>query len=71
MEVAQTQRYREWLFRYAVEVYDLLKDKLAYNPNRIVAPGWDDMDIEYLGGELASTAGEATALDCISPLHLK
>lgn len=71
MEVAQTQRYREWLFRYAVEVYDLLKDKLAYNPNRIIAPGWDDMDIQYLGGELASTAGEATALDCISPLHLK
>nr|DAM46296.1 MAG TPA: tail sheath protein [Caudoviricetes sp.] len=25
-------------------VYDLLKDKLSYNPNRIISPGWDDQD---------------------------
>lgn len=25
-------------------VYGLLKDKLSYNPNRIIAPGWDDQD---------------------------
>ena len=71
LEVAQTQRYREWIFRYAIEVYDLLKDKLAYNPNRIIAPGWDDMDLEAIGGEFASTDGELTAMDCISPIHLK
>lgn len=70
-EVAETQRYREWLFRYVLNVYDMLKDKLAYNPNRIIAPGWDDLDVEALGGKVSSTADSETAADCISPIHLK
>ena len=71
METAETQRYREWVFRYAIEVYELLKDKLAYNPNRIIAPGWDDMDIEFIGGVYSSDEGAQTVVDCISPIHLK
>lgn len=51
-------KYMEWLYTYAVGlkvadgsyqgVYDLLKDKLTYNPNRIISPGWDDQNIMYI-----------------------
>lgn len=58
--------YKEWLYTYAIEVYDLLKDKLTYSPNRIISPGWDDQDIVGLGGELADGR-----LDKISPIHIK
>ena len=71
MEVAETQRYREWLFRYVVEVYELLKDKLAYNPNRIMSPGWDDIDVTSIGGTFTSDPGADKVCDCISPIHLK
>ena len=71
MEVAETQRYREWLFRYVIEVYELLKDKLAYNPNRIISPGWDDTDVTALGGVFTPLDGTAQVMDCISPIHLK
>lgn len=40
--------YREWVFTSACKVYDLLTDKLAYNPNRIISPGWDDQDFAQL-----------------------
>lgn len=33
-------------------VYDLLKDKLSYNPNRIISPGWDDQDYLFLYDDL-------------------
>ena len=71
METAQTQRYREWLFRYVPEVYELLIDRLAYNPNRIIAPGWDDLDISMIGGEYTTDPGAAQTTDCISPIHLE
>ena len=71
MEVAQTQRYREWLFRYVPEVYELLVDRLAYNPNRIISPGWDDLDISMIGGEYVTEPAAAQTTDCISPIHLK
>ncbi len=30
-------------------VFDLIKDKLAYNPNRIIASGWDDQNyLDYI-----------------------
>lgn len=61
-----TLYYKEWLYTYAIEVYDLLKDKLTYNPNRVISPGWDDQDIAELGGEL-----EDSRLDRISPIHIK
>ena len=55
---ASMMYYREWLFSHLtgfgdpgtgfVGVLSLLKDKLSYNPNRIIASGWDDQDICYL-----------------------
>lgn len=71
METAETQRYREWIFRYVPNVYDLLKDKLAYNPNRIISPGWDDIDVTSIGGTQQNSDGLAQVTDCISPIHLK
>lgn len=60
--------YKEWLYNNAVNVYDLLKDKLTYSPNRIISPGWDDQDIIELGGEFD---GGSKQMDKISPIHLK
>lgn len=64
---AATIRYMEWLYTNALDVYDLLKDKLAYNPNRVISPGWDDQNIVELTGE-ALVGGRLAA---ISPLHVK
>lgn len=60
--------YKEWLYNNAVNVYDLLKDKLTYSPNRIISPGWDDQDIIELGGEFEAGSKR---MDKISPIHLK
>lgn len=57
--------YREWLFTYAISIYDLLKDKFAYSPNRLISPGWDDQDFNYLEME------PPEFWDNISPIHLK
>jgi hypothetical protein len=48
---AQTLLYREWLFTNCLPVYGLLTDKLAYNPNRLISPGWDDQDFLFVTGE--------------------
>lgn len=58
--------YNEWLYTYACRVYDLLKDKLAYNPQRVISPGWDDQNVSAISGE--PFTGKLTTL---SPLHLK
>lgn len=58
-------RYKEWLYTNALDVYDLLRDKLTYNPNRVISPGWDDQDFKALGEE------EYLHMGCISPLHAK
>lgn len=50
---AESIRFNEWIYTYAVGytgvdgVYDLLKDKINYNPNRIISP-WDDQNISAL-----------------------
>lgn len=81
---------REWLLTHAVGlhlfnddgeeiggVYDLLKDKLAYNPNRVISPGWDDQDYFMYEDDLAALTnfiGSKSDTTCkipISPLHLK
>lgn len=62
---AATLKYNEWLFTSALSVYDLLKDKLAYNPNRVISPGWDDQNISAITGE------DVSRLEIISPLHVK
>jgi len=53
------------LYTNALDVYDLLKDKLAYNPNRVISPGWDDQDITRIDGTPVARLGS------ISPLHVK
>lgn len=62
---ASAIKYNEWLYTFALDVYDLLKDKLAYNPNRVISPGWDDQDITELTGETIQR------INTISPLHVK
>ena len=58
-------RYMEWLYTAAVcGVYDLLDDKLTYNPNRVVSPGWDDQNYAELGAEIP----ELNQWE-ISPIH--
>ena len=55
--------YREWIFSSLTFTYDhteatkgykgttglyyLLTDKLSYRPQRIISPGWDDVDLTY------------------------
>ena len=70
--VAEALKYREWVFTQAVVasdtrggILDLLKDKLTYNPNRLVSP-WDDQNFYELGAEQPK-ARFAT----LSPMHVK
>lgn len=58
-------RYNEWIYTSAYRVYDILKDKLSYSPQRIISPGWDDQNITAINGE------RVQRLDQISPLHIK
>jgi len=55
---AEAMRFNEWIYTYAIGiqgstesgiygVYDLLKDKINYNPNRLISP-WDDQDISAI-----------------------
>lgn len=65
INVAYALRFREWTFTYATLVFDLLKDKLTYNPNRIISP-WDDQNFYELG------ITEAKAkFGTLSPMHVK
>lgn len=64
---AATWEYLEWLFTFSLDVYDLLHDKLAYNPNRVISPGWDDQNFLRLTGDESYTHNITTP----SPLHLK
>lgn len=70
----------EWKCWAAMLVYDLLKDKLAYNPQRIISPGWDDQNVSMIAIDdtILSTnpegEGENTVTNVkfdISPLHIK
>lgn len=58
--------YKEWLYTNAIHVYDLLKDKLSYSPQRIISPGWDDQNFTDLTGE-----AYLTRISQVSPLHVK
>lgn len=62
---ANTIMYNEWVYTAAYAVYDLLKDKLSYNPNRVISPGWDDQNILVFNSAFAENLTE------ISPLHIK
>ena len=75
---ARNIRYKEWLYTSLTSgVYELLKDKLAYNPNRIISPGWDDQDVLSLdptantAPSVAPKEGEVAKLQfCVSPIHV-
>ena len=85
MDLAKIEaiRFREWVFTHLVGVlgvagkyegvYDLLKDKLAYNPNRVISPGWDDQDFLYLFGEVSTIAlcSDIWGIRTTSPIHRK
>ena len=70
---AEAIRFNEWIYTYAIGipgtsttgvngVYDLLKDKINYNPNRLISP-WDDQDILAIDPDYV-------VLDLpISPMH--
>ena len=62
---AALTKQMEWTYTAAYEVYELLKDKLSYSPNRIISPGWDDQNIS------AYTDEAITNITTISPLHVK
>lgn len=59
MSTAEALRFNEWIYTWTVGnkhampgnttngVLDLLKDKINYNPNRIISP-WDDQDVSAL-----------------------
>lgn len=63
---ANAQLNKEWIYSAAYVVYDMLKDKLNYNPQRIISPGWDDQDICALTKD-----SDAVTIKKISPLHKK
>ena len=62
---ASSIRYMEWVYTAAYTVFDLLKDKLTYNHQRVISPGWDDQNITAISDEVV------TRLDHLSPLHVK
>lgn len=72
-------------FDYYEGVLDLLKDKLAYNPNRLIGSGWDDQDYTNYLDDMAEISNYImtgypdqesdvcpnTCILPVSPLHLK
>lgn len=56
--------YKEWTYNAAIDVFDLLKDKLSYSPNRVMSP-WDDQDMLEYNEDFKDN------LDNISPMHIK
>ena len=59
--------FREWMFTAGYTVLASLADKLAYNPNRIISPGWDDQDFRYLLNDDSATVN----ITNLSPLHMQ
>lgn len=68
---AATFRYNEWLYTSAYFVYDLIKDKLSYNPQRIISPGWDDQNIKWVRDLEFTQLDKSERINDISPLHIK
>ena len=73
LSTASKIRYNEWLFTAFTGtgnddgVVDLLKDRLAYNNNRIISGGWDDQNITEINGDDVLIPRFVT----ISPIHKK
>lgn len=62
---AQIIAYREAIYTALWYGLDILKDKLAYNHNRIMLSGWDDQDFLFITDEYKKRFTE------LSPLHIK
>ena len=66
--------HMEWVYNAAFMVIQILKDKLNYNPNRLMVP-WDDQNIALINGGTQFNAvdqmsgGVATNGAVVSPLH--
>lgn len=75
--------FREWVFSHLVGfmdedgnqigVFDILKDKLAYSPNRIMSAGWDDQDFLFLDDkdDPAMICDPNHKIFATSPIHRK
>ena len=57
--------YKEWCYTYACKVYTLLQDKLSYNPQRIISPGWDDQNFQ----DIVQDSKPEKKMTTISPIH--
>lgn len=57
--------YKEWCYTYACKVYELLQDKLSYNPQRIISPGWDDQNFQ----DIVQDSKPEKQMTTISPIH--
>ena len=77
----QATAIREFSYYAAMRVYTLLSDKLTYNPNRIISPGWDDQDFVYICNgdleaaysivdEIGTNPGSDEYDLSISPIHI-
>lgn len=62
-------RYKEWVYTAAYSAMDKLKDKLSYNYNRIVMPGWDDQDFSSVMDDYSYNDDNTKFV--ISPLHIR
>ena len=77
---AEAIRFNEWIYTYTTGttadaqkafdgVFDLLKDKINYNPNRLISP-WDDQDILAIDPDFEikdSSIGPSSFV--VSPMH--
>lgn len=68
-QAALTALYKEWVYSAAYDVYDGLTDRLTYNPNRVISPGWDDQ--KYSDYEVEVNPLQNAATITVSPLHKK
>lgn len=66
----QTLVHKEWCYNAAFLVYQLLKDKMNYNPQRIISPGWDDMNISEISATSEMFDTTTRLLNELAPLHI-
>ncbi len=60
--------HNEWVYNAAFLTYQLLVDKLNYNPQRVMSAGWDDQNIEVICGTKFGASAEYP-LSQVSPIH--
>lgn len=63
--------HNEAIYTGAYTVYDLLTDKLNYNPNRVIASGWDDQNFDAIYFPSNPNIKKPVWTFVVSPLHAK